>query len=201
QHLALAEERLAECPQPLGVGIECLRALIDLQVAEHVKEDEEDENRPRHRHGDLLADRRSPERLFASHPCSRVVPARRAQPSAAIVSRTAAADFSSAAFSPAVSSTSTICSIPLRPSLTGTPRNSPSIPYSPCSQAAHGRMRFLSLTIASAICTAAAAGASYALPVFSSPTISAPPVRARSTSASIRSCGSSCERGIPLTVV
>ena len=33
------------------------------------------------------------------------------------------------------------------------------MPYSPCSQAAQGRMRFLSLTIASAICTAAAEGA------------------------------------------
>src|SRR6185369_16262401 len=78
---------------------------------------------------------------------------------ARIGSRTASALFSSAVRSSAVSSTSITCSRPFFPSLQGTPRNSPFIPYSPSSHAAHGRIRRWSFTIASAICTAPADGA------------------------------------------
>src|SRR5690606_5160392 len=74
-------------------------------------------------------------------------------------SRTASAERSSAARSSEVNSTSMMLSSPFRPSLHGTPRKSPLIPYSPSSHAEHGRIRFLSFTMASAICTAAAEGA------------------------------------------
>src|SRR5439155_133610 len=47
----------------------------------------------------------------------------------------------------------------LRPSLHGTPQYIPDSPYSPWSQAAQGRMRFLSCTMASTIWTTAAEGA------------------------------------------
>src|SRR6267142_6195444 len=46
-------------------------------------------------------------------------------------SRTEATDFSSAAFSSAVSLISIICSTPRAPSFTGTPTYNPLIPYSP----------------------------------------------------------------------
>src|SRR5439155_441685 len=55
--------------------------------------------------------------------------------------------------------TSRIFSNPLRPSLQGTPQYMPDRPYSPCSQAAQGSIRFLSCTMASTIWTTAAEGA------------------------------------------
>src|SRR5204863_8390685 len=78
---------------------------------------------------------------------------------AAIVSFTASADFLSTACSSGDSFTSRIFSSPLRPSLHGTPQYIPDSPYSPWSQAAQGRMRFLSCTMASTIWTTAAEGA------------------------------------------
>src|SRR5258705_2856202 len=73
----------------------------------------------------------------------------------AIVPFTASADFFSALFSSAVSSTSTISSSPFLPSLHGTPQYIPDSPYSPSSQAAHGSNRFWSSAIDSTICTVA----------------------------------------------
>src|SRR5438094_5831801 len=78
---------------------------------------------------------------------------------AAIVCFTASADFFSAAFSSALSCTSTIFSSPFLPSLHGTPQYIPESPYSPSSQAAHGSSRFWSSTIDSTICTTADDGA------------------------------------------
>jgi hypothetical protein len=51
--------------------------------------------------------------------------------------------------------------------------------------------------IASTICVIAAPGAKNALPVFNKLTISAPPLRVRSTSAAIRSAGSHVVSGSP----
>ena len=52
-----------------------------------------------------------------------------------------------------------ISSTPSLPSFTGTPTNSPSIPYSPSHRAAQGSTRFWSSTIESIISATAAAGA------------------------------------------
>ena len=111
---------------------------------------------PRHGHHDLLADRALPESRETVHGTGwRRQPARTRGARAGcrddqkertdIGSRTAWADFSSAARSSAVSSISSTFSSPLRPSLQGTPRNKPESPYSPSSHAAHGRMRLRSL--------------------------------------------------------
>src|SRR5260370_1369505 len=82
-----------------------------------------------------------------------------ALPPAALASWAAPADCWGAAASSGESFTPRRRSSPLRPSLHGTPRKMPDTPYSPCTQAAHGRMRRLSRTIASTICVTAAEGA------------------------------------------
>src|SRR5438876_709709 len=74
------------------------------------------------------------------------------------------------------------------------------MPYSPSSSAVHGRTRFSSSMIASAICAAAAPGA-YQADVPSSCTSSPPPFAVRWTSAVIRSSATSRRRGTPPTVV
>ena len=63
-----------------------------------------------------------------------------------------------------------------------------------------GRTRFLSSTIDSTICAAATPGA-YQAEVPSRLTSSPPPLRVRSTIASIFFCGTSCCSGMPPTVV
>ena len=137
--------------QQVRVRVETLGSGEELQVAGHVEHDEPDEDQPRRAHHDLLADAAVPESI---QPC-----ASHQNLMTLMGSRTASALLASAAFSSAVSVTSMIFSMPLRPSFTGTPRKSPFMPYSPSSHAAHGRMRFWSLTIASAICTAPDDGA------------------------------------------
>src|ERR1019366_5515331 len=72
---------------------------------------------------------------------------------------TDAALLCSFAVSSSVSLISYIFSIPAAPNFTGTPTNSPWMPYSPSRYAAHGRTFFLSFRIDSAISTAAADGA------------------------------------------
>ena len=74
------------------------------------------------------------------------------------------------------------------------------MPYSPSSSAVHGSTRFSSSAIASTICAAAAPGA-YQAEVPSRFTISPPPLRVRSTIASILSCATSFVSGTPPTAV
>src|SRR5207302_10175599 len=115
-------------------------------------------------------------------------------------SRTASAEAASADCSSSVSSSSMISSTPPVPSLTGTPMYRPSIPYSPSSSAVQGSTRFWSSRIESTICATAAPGA-YQADVPSRFTTSPPPLRVRSTIASIRSAETSCDSGTPPTVV
>src|SRR5579875_2456666 len=76
-----------------------------------------------------------------------------------ISSRTESADFCSAACSSGVSSNWITCSTPPAPSFTGTPTNSPLIPYSPSRYVAQGMIIFLSSRIESIICSTEAEGA------------------------------------------
>ena len=72
---------------------------------------------------------------------------------------TALIELSISVCSAAFSSISITRSTPPAPSTQGTPTKAPPTPYSPSQYAAQGRMRFLSLMIASAICTEPEAGA------------------------------------------
>jgi len=88
----------------------------------------------------------------------------------------------------------------LAPSFTGTPTNSPLIPYSPSRYTAQAEFSFWSLRIASTISTAARrrvvrrAGLQQVSP------ISAPPFARALTMASMRSFGKRSGRGIPAPV-
>ena len=61
KHNAFGPEDFAEIVQKAAVGVDLLRALEYLQVAEHVPDHECKENRAGHRHDDLLAGSRIPE--------------------------------------------------------------------------------------------------------------------------------------------
>jgi hypothetical protein len=50
-----------ELPQEDGIPVDRGRALVELQVARHVGDDEAEENHARRRHHDLSADRRGDE--------------------------------------------------------------------------------------------------------------------------------------------
>src|SRR5206468_7563196 len=135
------------CALPILRPGPCRPGGVDGEAAEH-------ECRKRRRHPPGIAPQRRADAALLQ-----VSERRRHSFTAAMVCCTASADFWSAARSWGVSSTSRTCSSPLRPSLAGTPQYIPDSPYSPWSQTAHGRIRFLSPTIASTICTTAADGA------------------------------------------
>ena len=67
QHDADDPQQLAQRPQEMRVRVEFGRSEEDLQVAEHVADDEADTEQARHGHDDLLADRRVPERSHRVH--------------------------------------------------------------------------------------------------------------------------------------
>src|SRR6185437_567337 len=148
------EQLVDRVMQEVRVGVEPYRALEDLQIADHVHDDEGDHDEPGHRHDHLLANRGAPE----PHGPPGCVP-RVHNCTSFMGSRTASALRPSSTRSLLVSSTSRMRSMPARPSLQGTPRKRPENPYSPSSQAAQGNTRFRSCTMASHICTAAADGA------------------------------------------
>ncbi len=74
---------------------------------------------------------RALQRLGSQAAGTKACSAFQATPRIVTSSRTEAADFSSAAFSSAVSLISMICSTPRAPSFTGTPTYNPLMPYSP----------------------------------------------------------------------
>jgi hypothetical protein len=61
EHDGPRERRLAEIPQPLGVGVDLVPAEEHLQGADHVGEDVTEQDDPAHRHHPLLADGGFPE--------------------------------------------------------------------------------------------------------------------------------------------
>jgi len=62
QQRAVGKQRLAHRAEEHRVGVDGLGAEEDLQVAEHVRDDEADEHDAGHRHRDLLADHGAPQR-------------------------------------------------------------------------------------------------------------------------------------------
>jgi hypothetical protein len=56
EELPAAEQRRAEHPERFGVGVEVLRSLKDLEVADHVQDEITEQENARSRHHELLAD-------------------------------------------------------------------------------------------------------------------------------------------------
>jgi len=62
QQHAVGKQRLAHRAEERRIGVDGLGAEEDLQVAEHMRDDEADQQDAGHRHHDLLADHGAPQR-------------------------------------------------------------------------------------------------------------------------------------------